>query len=250
MTQEGAMTRAVWAGRIGRVALFLAAGAVLLAFAGATLARYDIVEKLTGFGGVALAVLLALLGLVAALLSLLLGRGAAGTSRRAVIALVLSGAYLALIASFVLPARGYPSIHDATTDLANPPEFKVLPLREDNLVGVGTVDNWKRIHADAFPDLRPVTISKPVAEVIADAERIAKERGWTVAVADPEEGRLEATAYAAYIRFRDDVVLRAVPAQGGKASVVDMRSVSRVGGGDLGYNANRIRSFLEELQRR
>lgn len=244
------MARASWSGRLGSLAKYLGVGAVALAFAGATLARYDLVAKLPGFGAVALALLLAVIGLVAALLALLLGIGSTGASRKpALLGLVLSGAYLALIASYVLPARGNPPIHDATTDLSNPPEFKVLPLREDNLVGVGTIENWKKIHAGAFPDLKPVTIARPVADVIADAKRIAEQRGWTVAAADPEQGRFEATAYAAYIRFRDDVVLRVTPSEGGEASVVDMRSVSQVGGGDLGYNANRIRSFLEELRK-
>jgi len=225
-------------------------GAVGLAFAGATLARYDIIGKLPGFGAVAFAVLLALLGLLAALLGLLLGIGGAGASSRkpTLVGLVLSGAYLALIASYVIPASGYPAIHDATTDLADPPEFKVLPMRKGNLFGVGTVENWKRIHAAAYPDLKSVTIAKPPSQVIADAKRIALRRGWSVAAAEPGKGLLEATAYASYIRFRDNVVLRATPADDGKASVVDMRSVSQVGGGDLGYNANRIRSFLKELQ--
>lgn len=243
------MARAAWSGRLGRFARFLGIGALALGFAGASLARYDIVTKLQGFSGVAVALLLGVIGVVAALLALLIGIGQAGVSRKpALWGLVLSGAYLAVIASYMIPARGYPPIHDATTDLANPPEFKVLPMRKDNLAGVGTIENWQKIHAKAFPDLKPVTIAKPVAEVIADADAIAKARGWTVAAADPEQGRFEATAYAAYIRFRDDVVLRVAPTEDGKASVVDMRSVSQVGGGDLGYNANRVRSFLKELQ--
>jgi uncharacterized protein (DUF1499 family) len=243
------MAKAARPGRLGRFARFLGVGAVALAFAGATLARYDVVPKLPGFGAIAIAILLAVIGLIAAVLALLLGiRGGGGSRKPALVGLVLSGGYLALIASYVIPASGNPPIHDATTDLADLPEFKVLPLREDNLVGVGTIENWKAIHAKAFPDLKPVAIAKPVAEVIADAQRIAEARGWTVAAADPQQGRFEATAYAAYIRFRDDVVLRVVPSEDGKASVVDMRSVSQVGGGDLGYNANRIRSFLKELQ--
>ncbi|MDG2005332.1 MAG: DUF1499 domain-containing protein [Novosphingobium sp.] len=243
------MARAKWAGRLGGIAKYLGLGAVIVGFAGATLARYDIVAKLPGFGGIAVGLLLAAIGFVVAVLALLIGMGKTGATRKpAVWGLVLSGAYLGVIASYMIPAADYPPIHDATTDLANPPEFAVLPMREDNLVGVGTIENWQKIHAEAFPDLKPVTIAKPVAEVIADADRIAKGRGWTVAAADPDHGRFEATAYAAYIRFRDDVVLRVVPSEDGASSTIDMRSVSQVGGGDLGYNANRVRSFLKELQ--
>jgi len=43
------------------------------------------------------------------------------------------------------------------------------------------------------------------------------------------------------------VVLRVRPTEDGKGSVIDMRSVSRVGVSDLGVNAKRIRKFLADL---
>jgi uncharacterized protein (DUF1499 family) len=51
-----------------------------------------------------------------------------------------------------------------------------------------------------------------------------------------------------FFRFKDDVVVRvrADPARPG-GSIVDMRSISRVGGSDVGVNAARIRSFLVDL---
>jgi uncharacterized protein (DUF1499 family) len=61
---------------------------------------------------------------------------------------------------------------------------------------------------------------------------------------------LEATATTTFFRFENDVVVRARPypeAKGG--SYVDMRSISRVGGSDVGVNAKRIRAFLKDLQK-
>ena len=49
-------------------------------------------------------------------------------------------------------------------------------------------------------------------------------------------------------RFVDDVVVRVRPAEGGGA-IVDVRSKSRDGRGDLGANAARIRAFAEKLPR-
>jgi uncharacterized protein (DUF1499 family) len=46
--------------------------------------------------------------------------------------------------------------------------------------------------------------------------------------------------------FTDDVVVRIVA--DGVGSKVDVRSKSRVGRSDLGQNAKRIRTFLQELQ--
>jgi hypothetical protein len=45
--------------------------------------------------------------------------------------------------------------------------------------------------------------------------------------------------------FRDDVVIRLTPL--GQGTRVDMRSASRFGDHDLGANASRIRSLLEDL---
>ncbi|MEX0696897.1 MAG: DUF1499 domain-containing protein, partial [Dongiaceae bacterium] len=64
--------------------------------------------------------------------------------------------------------------------------------------------------------------------------------------ADPAAGRIEATDTTAWFGFKDDVVVRVVARDGGTR--VDLRSVSRVGLGDLGTNAGRVRDFLDRLK--
>ena len=66
-------------------------------------------------------------------------------------------------------------------------------------------------------------------------------------VADPIEGRMEATDTTRFFRFKDDVVIRVRPTEDGTGSIVDMRSISRVGVSDLGVNAKRVRSFIADL---
>jgi Protein of unknown function (DUF1499) len=167
-------------------------------------------------------------------------------------------AYALWIGSFILKAMSVPFIHDISTDLADPPQFRVLELRKDNLDNVPGADDpdmkgfnpqqrWESLHRDAYADIRTVRIGQPVADVIAKAERIAKARGWDIALADPVEGRFEATEASALFNFKDDVVLRVRPTEDATGSVVDMRSVSRVGVSDLGVNAKRVRSFLADL---
>jgi hypothetical protein len=232
-----------------RITRWLGLAALALAVIGPTLARYDLISKLAGFSvmlvGGALALVAILLGLVALSIAWARRTGGARTALAGLVPALLVFGFLAVSAG---RGAGYPAIHDATTDLADPPEFEVLELRKDNLAGVETVENWRAIHAGAYPDLATIVIDKPVAAVIADAEKLAKEKGWKVARADPAAGRLEATAYAWWIRFEDDVVLRVRPLEGGARSEVDMRSFSRVGVGDLGYNANRVREFLKDLK--
>jgi uncharacterized protein (DUF1499 family) len=106
---------------------------------------------------------------------------------------------------------------------------------------------WETLHREGYSDIRTVRINRPVADVIAKAERLAKARGWDLAIVDPTEGRVEATDTSALFRFRDDIVLRVRPTEDGTGSVVDMRSVSRVGVSDLGVNAKRVRAFLADL---
>jgi uncharacterized protein (DUF1499 family) len=70
--------------------------------------------------------------------------------------------------------------------------------------------------------------------------------GLEVVSKDPDDGRIEATATTFWFGFKDDVVVRIRPAEDG-GSVVDLRSVSRVGVSDLGVNARRIGEFLKRF---
>jgi uncharacterized protein (DUF1499 family) len=69
--------------------------------------------------------------------------------------------------------------------------------------------------------------------------------GWEIVSASPQELRIEATDTTLLFGFKDDVVIRITPQ--GARSIVDVRSLSRVGGSDLGTNAKRIRAFLRKL---
>jgi len=166
--------------------------------------------------------------------------------------------YVGWVGTFLMAALTVPAIHDVSTDLADPPAFQTLTLRTDNLDNIPGADDkdmrgltplqrWAVVHQKDYGGIRSVRINEPVPMVVAKAERLAKARGWGVAISLPEEGRLEATETSAFFRFKDDVVLRVRPSDTGEGSVVDMRSVSRVGISDLGMNAKRVRSFLADL---
>jgi uncharacterized protein (DUF1499 family) len=246
MTQGGPR----WTRRLSHWTQRLGIAAIVIALIGVLLARYDVIPKLMGLNAMLGGTLLALIGTVIGVIAVILNlRTGAGLMRAALIGLILSGGYFGFMASRAGVASKVPAIHDITTDLANPPVFATIKLGADNLRGVGTVAAWQALHAKAYADLKPLTIAKPVAAVIADAEKVAKANGWAIAVADPAAGRLEATASVSLIRFQDDVAVRAVPTPDGKGSVVDVRSVSRVGLSDLGVNAKRIRAFLADLSK-
>jgi hypothetical protein len=237
-----------WKQRLARWSIRLAVLGVVAAAGGLTLARYDVIPKLAGFSAFLGSGLLAALALLLGIAALLIGRQQPLAVRgKLLAAIAVSLALVGFLASRPASSGDVPAIHDITTDLANPPQFETLKLREDNLTGVGTVENWRKLHAAAYADLRPLELARPVADVTADAVRLAQGQGWDIANSDPARGHIEATASVSYIRFNDDVVLRIVPAADGTGSRVDMRSVSRVGVSDLGVNAKRIRAFLTAL---
>jgi uncharacterized protein (DUF1499 family) len=174
--------------------------------------------------------------------------------RMSSIAVALAMAVLAL-ATVAVPwnwrrtARLVPAIHDITTDTERPPEFVVLrDLRPGarNPVEYGGPEVAAQQRA-AYPDVGPAVLPVPPLQALARATTVARSLGWEVVSVDTTAGLLEATDRTLWFGFYDDVVVRVTPAAGG--SRVDARSLSRVGGSDVGTNARRLRRFLTELKK-
>jgi uncharacterized protein (DUF1499 family) len=165
----------------------------------------------------------------------------------AVISIVAALALIAIPGRFRLGPPA-PPIHDITTDTQNPPEYvAVLPLRANapNTTEYG----GEKVAAQqrrAYPDIQPLALPDPPARAFERALAAVREMGWELVEANPAEGRIEATDATFWIGFKDDVAIRVTAADGG--SRVDVRSLSRVGGGDAGTNARRIREYVEALQ--
>ena len=230
---------------------FAFGGAILVvgyAFGALTLARFDMIEKISGFmqfmqtmQPAVVVALLAFLGLM-----LTVWRKAAGRWK-AVVALVLSlGLVLAMYTQVMMPGGSVPPIHDITTDMDNPPQFTVLD-RPETSTGPFSIEEWRAFHSEAYGHIQPAIISKAPAQVLGDARALMEDRGWEVALVENDRLHIEGTAFAGYLKFRDDVVVEVTPVADG-SSRVDMRSVSQVGVSDLGYNAARIEAFLADLQ--
>ena len=143
-------------------------------------------------------------------------------------------------------AQGLPKIHDISTDTADPPAFvAVLPLRQGARNPVEYRADTAAQQRIGYPDIAPLRLDVPPAEAFARAERAARAMGWEVVAVVPSALRIEATATTLLFGFKDDVVIRIRPQ--GQGSLVDVRSLSRIGGSDVGANAARIRSFLAKL---
>ena len=163
---------------------------------------------------------------------------------------LLTGALsFGLIAFTVWNGRNAPAIHEISTDTVNPPKFvAVLPLRKNalNPSEYGGEEVAKK-QAAAFPDIKPLHLPIPPAEAFKKALNSVQTMKWSLVDSSETEGRIEAFDTTFWFGFKDDVVIRIQPE--GNGSLVDIRSDSRVGGGDLGTNAKRVRKFLALMNR-
>lgn len=223
-------------------------GAILLLLISAPVAGMAPLQVFLGF---ALALLLCLVTAVLALAVLLRGLYLRERvpARNAGLALILAAAPVLACVATLGPARlGAPPIHDISTDTANPPQFiaaRTLRRAGENSIAYAGA-RVATLQRRNYPDIRPLHSPLAPAAALAAAVHTARELGWRIVTVDPDAGRIEATATTPLLGFTDDIVIRIEPDAPG--SRVDLRSASRLGVGDFGANAARIRLFLRRFR--
>ena len=225
-----------------------ALGLLVLAASG-PIYRTGLVELQSAFALLRWAAYLGIAGMAVALIA-----GAAAYFRGGRKTQLLAGlAFVLGLVAFAIPyqwqrsARSLPPIHDITTDLENPPAFEaVVPLRKDAANSLERSPELTRQQRAGYPDLEPVTVPIPREQAFDKALAVAQAEGWQIVTADKSTGRIEATDTTRWFGFKDDIVVRLTP--WGSGTRVDMRSVSRIGRGDVGMNARRIRRYLDRLR--
>jgi uncharacterized protein (DUF1499 family) len=190
-----------------------------------------------------------LAAMAVAAIAVLFGRRSAGGWRIAIGVLAFAiGAAIAYVPWHYNQLRGS-TPNDISTDLENPPAYvAVLAQRKaDNSPNNGEYKPAKtEQQRKNYPDIGPVTLALPPAQAFDRALAAAQKLGWTIVATDPEAGRIEASEKSRWYGFTDDVAIRVTPA--GSGSRVDLRSSSRVGTGDFGVNAARVRKYLATLR--
>jgi uncharacterized protein (DUF1499 family) len=234
--------------RLAALCGFFGSLAVFAAVLGPALIHAGALQPLGGFLVFGVGLVAALVAVVLAPFALYVTRASAGRAGRGLAWIGLACAALLLggVLGTRLPGSDLPSINDITTDLADPPAFASDPaeMGRDMTYPEGFAEQVKR----AYPDLVPIRVASEPAAALASSEETARALGWEVVSTDPAAGTLLARDTSKVFRFVDDVVVRVRPGEGGGA-IVDVRSKSRVGRGDIGANAARIRRFAERLPR-
>lgn len=242
---EEPMSRtAIWSSRFAFFALTVAAISIIIVRS----ALLEIIPALATFAAALLFAGLAILLAFAAFV-VIWRQGIPGLGR-ALLGLFLGLALLAYPTYLGIRALKLPAISDVTTDTVNPPRFDTLarlrPRERTEYPGPAVA----ALQRAGYPDIAPLELEVPTRVAYDAALALVTKRKWSVSDAHPpalarRDGVIEAVARTPVMGFRDDVVIRVTPL--GQGTRVDMRSASRFGDHDLGANASRIRSLLEDL---
>lgn len=230
-------------GARGRGAASVLGAAAVMAFvSGPLLAHWGLVSAMMGFGLFAVGGLLGIGALATGALTALRGGGIGG-------GLAAGAVVTAVFLTLAVAGRKFPPINDITTDTENPPQFVVAGTlasdtgREMRYAGASFAAQQ---HA-AYPTLTPLSLPVSADEAFKRVEAAARRMpGWEITRVDPGARTIEGVATSRLFRFHDDFVIEVRPQSAG--SVVQMRSKSRDGKGDLGANAARIETFFATLR--
>jgi fatty-acyl-CoA synthase len=253
-------------------ALALSALPAVLVIGGAVGVNTGLLNWTQGYEGVLLsgptpqlgwAPAMAVVSLMASLLAMLavLFGGWRSLTRPAALAVAIS--VLTLVAWWAVSAglSRIPPIHDVSSDWGQPLVFSdaamaaraadkaSAPVEPDPVLPVGSRSYSGRrvadINSETCLDARPALLNQDPAQAYQMTLSQMVNRGLMPTLQDPAGGRLEATAKTFLYGFRQDIVVRILPATSG--SRVDARSVSRLATPDLGANCRRVSGLLKAI---
>ncbi len=247
-----------WPLRLTRFGLWAIGLGLLLVVVAGPLNRFSGIGFQVALLVLAGGVLVLLVGALLTIIGFLVGT-AKGTNlpkAPAALGIVIALGMLGYLLTWLRAGMGVPPIHEISTDLAAPPPFvAVTEIRRTSgavnppeyvaeMTGARGTTNVPDAQRKAYPDIQPAILEGLApADAFARAEAAVESLGWEVVAAVPAEGRIEATDTTRFFGFKDDVVIR-LRAEGG-GTRLDVRSKSRVGMGDVGANAARVREFLQ-----
>ena len=251
-----------WPATLTRIGLWsIGLGLLLAAISGPThrlgIAGFQPALLMLGVGALLLVVgaLLAIIGFLFAMM-----KGTPLSKGAAALGIVVAIGTIGYLLSWLRAGMGVPPIHEISTDLASPPPFVAIKEIRDAIPNLNPVEyvaelpgrggaktNVPETQRKAYPDIQPILLDGIAPDAaFARCEAAARALGWQIVAAIPTEGRLEATDMTRFFGFKDDVVVR-LRAEGG-GTRIDLRSKSRVGLGDAGDNATRVRRFIERVK--
>ena len=238
--------------RIAQLAAALAAASLTCVLVSIVGAQWEFLTPLTSFGLFSVGALLGgALTLILAIVALFIIRGGQDRTgkRRAWSSVLISVVLLGIVIVSAAPGRNAPPINDITTNPGDAPAFvAALQIPENQGRDMAYPKEFATITRQSYPSLKSLEVEKPALATLPGIIDAARHAGWTVTSIDIQAGLVEATDTTSVFRFVDDIVIRMRPI-GPNMTVLDIRSKSRDGKGDLGANAARIERFFYEFGR-
>lgn len=216
--------------------------------------RVGLLAPLTGFLMIRMTVLAAiafcLVSVVFCLLNrYVLNRGKNGKKASSIfylICIVTSLIYSASWLTFHYQKKQLPLLNDIVTNVDEPLMFiRIGDVRHTDDNSIKYSDTFPTIQQTYYPNIQPLVLTQSAETVFQQVVTLVQSNGWEVVSLYPKERVIEATVTTPVFWFIDDVIIQVKVLDGN--SVVDMRSSSRIGQGDYGTNAQRVKTFLAEL---
>ncbi|WP_077286454.1 DUF1499 domain-containing protein [Cognaticolwellia aestuarii] len=144
-------------------------------------------------------------------------------------------------------AKSLPFIHHVSTDTVNPPKFQaIVALRGENSNPLAyDSEKLAPLQKAAYPKVKSIMSELNTQQAFSRAVDTAMNLGWEIVAKNAEQGIIEAVDTTLLWAFKDDVVIRIQATTSG--SKIDLRSISRIGGTDLGANAKRVETFISNF---
>ena len=256
--------RGGWAATILTGAVAIALAPAVLVVVGALGGKLGLLDKAVAYDLLTrdLAPTIAWLSLLTGLLGVIVAMigGIQRHWRRALLALAVTVATLGVFfLATGTPARAAP-VGDVATDWKAPLGFSdnvlaqrgeaAAPVLDEPSLPVGSElfagRRVAEVNAETCPAARTLVLTRSPADVYEAAKAALQAKGLTLVTDDPGEGRLEAAGASFWYGLKDDLVVRVRPDAGGAR--VDVRSIARDEGGDLGRNCGRVTGLLKAIQ--
>ncbi len=233
------------------LSFFEALLAVSLVGAGIVAAHFRYAPPFFGFQLFVFGFLLGILAFIFGVIGIFATRNPmrAPARPRAVVGTILGLFVMLPVLAIVLRTSKYPAINDITTDTENPPEFVHAVELGPNHGRDLKYDKAKYAERQkrGYGAVEPLKMPETPGDAFTIVQKKASEMpGWEITSVDPATRTIEGVATSSLFHFQDDFVIQVRPGEGG-GSLLEMRSKSRDGVGDLGANYLRIEKFFASV---
>jgi uncharacterized protein (DUF1499 family) len=231
--------------RSAKIASWLGKFGPSCALAGILGIQIGVVPPLGGFMFLQLGLLSAIFSLGFGITAVIVTRGDTDGPGRAAGWLGMASGMVMLSLTIVGAGTGAgsPPINDITTDVTDPPSFASAADIPD-FEGRDMIypPDFVEIVKDHYDYLESLHVDQHPTSAYEKAIATGQSLGWEIVHQDPERLMINARETSFVFKFVDDIVIRVKP--DGSGAILDLRSKSRDGQGDLGANAERIVEFM------